>query len=483
MIFSRLEVFAYLVGMSLVAWFLYPSEYARGMMLRQDGDRSESIAFFSDYLARNPYHKGANLALATAYEDAGRPGRAVEPLLRFYRHRRGDAETGEKVLGLLARGGYPARADAFRWEFIEDLKKKPVPPIEVIERMLYEAFQKAAIRQDDEETFRALGELARLSSSQGDGYRDQMLRILMARRQINRALKLLKAESRERPESMALRKTIVRIHMLEKNFDKALEELDAAIMIASRDASVIWIRASLFVELKQWDRALDDFRRLETVEPTKEDWIREQAYCLLKLQKVEEAVELYDRLITLRPDDKERWWNVIYAYSDNKLHVQAAARLEAYVRRFPKDPKGIESLVYEYKLSGYLERAISALKSRVKFLPGDFDSRSTLVELLRSEERYEETVEHYEALIRLRPKNRELRPEFAFVHARRGDTAAAAAAFEEHLAIFPDDKNAMDKLVSLLSNLGQKEKAIRLLQEYFEKNQIRAAAQKSGAAP
>ena len=59
MIFSWKQVAAFFAAAAVVGWVIYPSEYFRGRMYRQEGDRARSISFFRDYLARHPFHKGA----------------------------------------------------------------------------------------------------------------------------------------------------------------------------------------------------------------------------------------------------------------------------------------------------------------------------------------------------------------------------------------------------------------------------------------
>ncbi len=89
-VFSWTETGMFLAATAALGGLLYPSEYTRGIMHRDTGDRTRAVSFLEDYRRRNPHHKGAVLALAEAYEAGGRPDEAVAPLLAFYRHRRGD---------------------------------------------------------------------------------------------------------------------------------------------------------------------------------------------------------------------------------------------------------------------------------------------------------------------------------------------------------------------------------------------------------
>jgi len=574
-IFPRWQVVLYLLTLSLIGWMLFPSEYTRGLMLRQEGDRSDSIAFFRSYLQRHPFHKGATYALSNAYEESGDPEAGLGPLLAFYRQRRGDLETGEKILGLMERCNLERRRRGFRWELIVDIKGMPIPALADLERLLYEAYQDAAARQDDKETFRALAELSKLPKG-GESYRNSMLRLLLSRGKLLAALNILNQQFEQSPGNAELLRTIVKIHLMRKDYPKALEVLGKGIQEKPDAVGLLGDRADLLVKQERWAAAFKDFERLARLEPEKVAWLRELGACSIKLGRFDEGIRYFDKALMRRPWNKKIWWDIIYLYSDKENHAKAAARLEAYVRRFPSDKKGFEALAYAYERLGRIDkvmeildqrltrftedrqsrmrlgellrhqgsvlikkgrfqegqqlyskaigihpqdkqtwwdsifaytdrdyhvpaaerlekyvdafpddpkgysvlsvvlkdlgrlgRAIEILQIRVAKAPSDFDSRHELVRLLLAEERYAETIPHYDVLIAQQPKSEKLRPSLAYVYSTLDRDVEAAVVFREHLRLFPGDFRAMDKLIDLLSRTGQKEKAIAILHQYF----------------
>ncbi|PIP85163.1 MAG: hypothetical protein CO113_11675 [Elusimicrobia bacterium CG_4_9_14_3_um_filter_62_55] len=475
MIFSKLEVALYLAGTLILGWILYPSEYTRGLMLRQEGDRSEAIAFFESYLERNPYHKGATLALAEAYEAAGRPEEAIAPMNSFYEHRRGDAESGAALMGLLNRTGLDERADEFRWRLVADLRAKRIVPRRQLETILFQTYQEAAARQDDPSAKRALLELASLDEDDADS-RDQLLRLMLARGELEAALALLRENLKRDPRDEHVRRLIVRVYRLRREDASALAELDAGLKFAPETVGYLADRAAIRTEHSEWEKAAADYASLKKIEPAEIAWRRELGAALLKLGRVDEGAAELEAVLERRPRERDRWWDLIYAYADNERHAKAAGKLEAYLRQFPEDRKASDMLVYEYRLSGRVEKAIAALEQRVRTVPGDQKSRRSLVSFLRDEERFADCVEHYQILLSQSPKDRSLRPSFAYVQQQLGDTRAAAASFESQIALFPDDKVAMDKLVSLLEKLGERDKAIRILQRHFQTGAAAGAA-------
>ncbi len=470
MIFTRLEVLLYLLGMIVGAWVLYPSEYTRGLMLRKQGDRSESIAFFGDYLRRNPHHKGATLALAEAFEDAGRPEEAVLPLESFYMHRRGDLETGRELLALMKRTGLQARAAQFRWRLSHDLEQKPLRPTRALITLYTDAYQDATSRQDYESAKRALLRLAEISG-ENEAHRENLVRLLLARGELKVALKFLNEKLSEAPRDFDSRRLVARIHRYQGNRLKAVSVLEAGIQLDPRSVALLSDRATLYSEIPNWERAVADFRTLSKLQPRRDSWLQELGLALLKLGQFKEGIEVLNSYLARAPNVKKRWWNVIYALDDAKRRDRAAAKLEGYIRNFPDDREGYEMLAFEYHELARTDAEIKTLQKRVRRAPRDFKNRKGLVELLMQEERYDECVSHYNVLIAQRPNDPKLRMSLGYLHGLRGDREAAVVVFEDQVKRFPNDKRAIDKLVWALNKIGRRDKAIQVLSKHLGRKQ------------
>lgn len=466
MIFSNREAAAFFAVLLLAGWALYPSEYTRGLMHREQGNRARAVEFFRDYLRRHPYHKGATLALANAYEEAGRPEEAIGPMLAFYRHRRGDAETGRAILALLARVGQAKRLAEFRWELFEDAKALPAPPRRFLEELMYKAFQEAAAAQDDKATFRALRALAELTG-EGGGYQDEMLRLLMQRRQLDAAVRLLRDASRRQPSNVELRRTLSRVFRLMGDDESALAELQAATAIAPGDASLVNDRYAIFKEGKRWKEAEAELRRLIRLEPRELGWSHELAQVLFEDKRPEEALRVFEALVVRKPGERERWWTLIYALSDRGYQDRAIERTEAFLRRFPWDPEGENMLIYLLQSTGRLDRATDLLKARVAAAPRDPARRAALGSMLLEQERLAEAAEQYRVLTELQPSERENWLLLASVYQTLGDAPAAVALLERYRLRFADDAAMIELLASLYLEQGDRPKAIELLKSTF----------------
>ncbi len=462
-IFNRAELGGFFAVLLAGGFALYPSEYTRGLMHKQEGDRGQAVQFFRDYLQRHPYHKGATMALVHALEAAGRPDEAVGPMVAFYRHRRGDVDTGREVLALFKHLGQHDRGLAFRWELFDDAKRLPTPPKRFLEELMYQAFQQAAARQDDRSTLRALTALAELSG-EGDSYLGEMVRLLMERRQLDQAIALLLEAKQKQPGNIELRRTLVRVYRLKGNIDAALAEMKSAIDLEPDNVGLIADRASLLREAKRLPEAEAEIRRLIKIDPTDQSWPLELAQILFDDKRPEEAFQLFESLIVRAPGDKERWWNLIYSLADKGQRPRAIERLRAYLQRFPDDLAGEDMIVYLYQQEGQLDRGIDLLKLRVSKSPKDAERRRTLISYLIDQERLQETIEHYKVILELEPDVADNFLNYAYIEETLGHPKEAIAVLERYLKKFPNDHKATEKLATKYLDIGDRARAIQLLQ-------------------
>ncbi|MBI5202258.1 MAG: tetratricopeptide repeat protein [Elusimicrobia bacterium] len=462
-IFSRAELGGFFTLLLIGGWILYPSEYTRGLMHKQEGDRGAAVQFFRDYLQRHPYHKGATMALVHALEAAGRPDEAVGPMVAFYRHRKGDVETGRAVLALFKRLGQDDRGLAFRWELFDDAKRLPVPPKRYLEELMYQAFQLSAAKQDDQATLRALTALAELSG-EGDSYLGEMLRLLMERKQLDKAIELLLEAKRKQPSNVELRRTLVRVYRLSGKFDAALAEMKSAIDLEPDNIGLIADRASLLCELKRFPEAEAEIRRLVKIDPADQSWPHELAQILFEDKRPEEAFQIFESLIVRQPGDKERWWNLVYSLNDRGYRPRAIERLRAFLQRFPDDLSGEDFLVYMYQQEGQIDRAIDVLKLRIDKNPKDSERRRTLISYLVDQERLQEAADQYKKVLELEPDGADNYLNYAYIEETLGHDKEAITILENYLKKYPGDHKATEKLATLYLDAGDRARAIQLLQ-------------------
>ncbi|OGR97702.1 MAG: hypothetical protein A2V88_03405 [Elusimicrobia bacterium RBG_16_66_12] len=482
MIFSWPQVAAFFGALVVAGWLVYPSEYFRGQMFRDEGSRSRSIAFFKDYLGRHPFHKGATRALATAYEAAGRPEEGVSLLQAFYRHRRGDAESGRHVLDYMESAGLAEAASAFRRELLADLKDRPSADRRWLEGIMYEDFQQAVLAQDDAKAKSALEALAEVAA-EGSSFRDEILRRLLARRDFAAALAMLKEQAAREPGNAEPRRMIVRVRRLMNDRPAALAAIQEGLGRFPNDAWFLAERVDLHMERKACQDALPDLKTLMSLQPEEMSWPREIGSCLVGSGKVREGVRFFERMLQSDPSDKASWWNVVYAYSDHGMYGDSSAWLEKFLQRFPDDAAGLDMLVYEYEVMERPDGALKALDRHLASAPGNLKRAKQRASLLVQEDRYPASAQAYEALIPRVKDEQELRQlwnNLIYQYESHGDYAKERDAVERFLRRFPGDGKGYDKLFSLNKRQGRRDQAIDAFKDYFRRKGVPVPADPIG---
>lgn len=502
MIFSWAQVSAFFAVTALTGLLLFPSKYIRGQMHQERGDRSLSIRYFNEFLSERPFHRGATLALIRAYEASGRPDAAVAPLIRYYEHRRGDAEAAYRALDLMRHAGMHEQADDFLLRFFDDVRQAPGIDRARLEETLFQAYQRALAVMDDKRIVEFLSAL-RFWSADKTGFRDELLRHLLARRRYDRAIALLKEEIAHAPEAVDPRRLIARVERVRGRPERAAAELSAGLVILPTERNLRADRAEVLVSMQRWAEAAEDYRRLSELEPGEAAWRRELAQCLNQSGRFSEGIAILEELHRAAPGDKSRWMAVIYAYTDKKMRPEAnawmkryvenfpgdkarwmdlvytsidagrdeeaSAHLEKLVARFPDDLSALDALIYQYEKTGRLEEAIDSLKAYVAKAPRDIAHIRALGDLLSQEDRTDEAIDQYRTLVSLAPDNRDYRLFLAYLHENRRDFKNSAAVYEEYVARFPDDEKAVDKLAGAYLDLARKDKAIQVMKDYFKR--------------
>jgi len=347
MIFSWPRLVLFFIVVCLVAWLLYPNEYYLGLMHRREARQDVSISYYKDFLKRNPYHKGTSRALAQAYEDDARPRDAAAVLQDLYDHREGDKKIGMDLLKFYERAGDFKRLQDFRWEFYKDLSQKPNVDPHYIEYLLYTYYQYALIDQDDVAELKALNALS-LIAKQPASYEWLLTRYYMVQRDYKTLLQVLQKILTRDSRDLTAWKSLIDVYRAQDKPKIALEMVGKALKIAPNNTSLLMRRVEIYVGQKQFKAAIPELRRLIKLEPNKFSHHRTLAYSLFHAGNVSEAILVYKRELKRDPSDQDTWWEIIHAYSDKKMHREAAEMLKEFLKRFPNDTRALDQLVYQY---------------------------------------------------------------------------------------------------------------------------------------
>lgn len=466
MIFPWSKIAGFFLAITAVAFLLYPSEYFRGMMHRRDSDRSVAVGFYKKFLKNNPYHKGATLALAAAYESLAEPEAAAEVLDEFYRHRPGDLKTGLAYLALLENSGRLEEARALRWRLYEDAKDKPSVARSDLESLLYACYQKAVLAQNGSEKLKALTELSRVAEKP-EHYLSAIVDFHMAAKNFKELTAIFKEQARKTPSDIKARRNLIYIHRVQGDHEAALDEINAALTISSGSLEFVKDRVAVHAAQGRLALTLADLRLLADKIPQEALWRHDLADNSLRSLPFQEAAAVCRELVEKNPDDQALRKSLIYAYADRKMHAQAAAELEKFVGRYPDDVESLDLLVYERQRAGENDKALASLKNHLARQPGDIKRRRQRAFLLVEAKKFDEAQEALSELVERDGADQEAWWALIYGYSDRKMTAQAASWLEKYIGKFPKEPKAYDELAQSYLLLNDKEKAIHLLKNYF----------------
>jgi tetratricopeptide (TPR) repeat protein len=380
-IFPWRGLLIFFTALVLVGWLLYPNQYFRGLMYSQDSDRKTSVAYFQNFLAKNPHHRGATRALMQVYEDAGDPESAVAVMSELYRHRKGDAMVGQELLDLLDRAGKLDAAQSFRWQLYEDLRGKPEVDKDSQESLLDDFHDRAVLLQDAEGEARALAELMR-TAKEGESYRSDLVSQELVQGRFQDALALAQAGLRQTSQDPNSWIQLADVQLAMAEPLPALDTLGKGVEQIPKSRDLLDKRISVLESLGRFADALPDLRRLVALEPGNDDRRKSLAYDTLRSGRFDEAAALYRQEALRSPGDPQVRLELIDLFTDRKMDGQAAAMIQDFIARFPEDPRGYELLAFVEERRGRRFDAIDPLRRYVRRHPEDDNIARILAGLL-----------------------------------------------------------------------------------------------------
>jgi tetratricopeptide (TPR) repeat protein len=367
-IFPWRGLLAFFAALVLVGWLLYPNQYFRGLMYSQDADRKTSVAYFQDFLAKNPHHRGATRALMQVYEDAGDPESAIAVMTELYRHRKGDAMIEQELLDLLDRAGKLDAAQSFRWQLYQDLRGKPEVDRDSQEGLLDDFHDRAVLLQDPKGEALALAELMR-TVKDGDSYRSDLVSQELVQGQFQQALLLAQAGLRQKSQDPDTWLRLANVQLAMGDPSQALDTLRQGMEQVPRSRDLLDKRVAVLESLGRFADALPDLRRLVALEPGSADRRRTLAYDTLRSGRFDEASALYRQEALRSPRDPEVRLELINLFTDRKMDGPAAALIQDFIAKFPEDPRGYDLLAFVDDRRGRRFDAIDPLRRYVSRHP------------------------------------------------------------------------------------------------------------------
>jgi tetratricopeptide (TPR) repeat protein len=192
------------------------------------------------------------------------------------------------------------------------------------------------------------------------------------------------------PRSYRLRSELARIHLAQRNFDKAIQFLEEAVQLSPADPRVLSGLGEAYLGARRLEEAEAIFKRLLELNPQDEDSKVQMGRLHLSQGEFDLAFE------RVRP--------VVERALANRDAEKAITLLQQIVQRDPQHVRSLEKLVEIYRQL-HRETALSAAYSQ-------------LTEAYLAEERFDRAAGVLEALVEREPANQQHRTKLEFVRGR-----------------------------------------------------------------
>ena len=214
------------------------------------------------------------------------------------------------------------------------------------------------------------------------------------------ALQVLEKGLKLDPSSSRLRSELARIHLVQRNYDKAGQYLEEALKGAPSDPQILARLGEAYLGAKKIQEAEAIFKRLLARNPDDDDARAQMARVYLQQGQLDHAFE------QLEP--------VVNRLLERKDAARAATLLQQIVQKNPSHAKSLQKLVDVYR-AGQNETALVTTYSQ-------------LAEAYINQKDFGRAATALEALVQREPQNQQHRTKLDFVKSKLGGRPASAPA-------------------------------------------------------
>ena len=216
------------------------------------------------------------------------------------------------------------------------------------------------------------------------------------------ALQVLEKGLKLDPSSGRLRSELARIHLVQRNYDKAGHYLEEALKGSPNDPQILARLGEAYLGAKKIQEAEAIFKRLLALNPDDDDARAQMARVHLQQGQLDHAFD------QLQP--------VVNRLIERKDAARAATLLQQIVQKNPSHAKSLQKLVDVYR-AGQNETALVTTYSQ-------------LAEAYINQKDFGQAATALEALVQREPQNQQHRTKLDFVKSKLGGRAAPAPAAE-----------------------------------------------------
>jgi tetratricopeptide (TPR) repeat protein len=419
---------------------------ALGVVFLRESRMAEAIRELQKALSIKPGDASAELNLASAYEIAGDPARAVQhygkamPAARAQRqlltpdllasYARALAATGQ-LDGAIARMKEAAALEPRSAQMHDNLgslygQKKDWPRAE-----------------------QEFGEAARLEPEFALAHLH--LGFVLQVEQKPEAVQEWLLASKLAPDDASLQLLVGKAIADTGQDAQALPVLDRAHALAPRSPDAAYPLALVLQRLNRVDEAIPLLKIAVAAQPDNADALINLGLALGQAHRAREGIPFLQRAIALKTNDLTAHQDLAAAYLQVNETDAAIGELQTALKLAPDSPQLHYNLGAAYKIEDDAAHAIPELEMAAKLDPNAYEPQYVLGVLYMQQARYEEAATRLEASLKLHPQNGDGWATLGSVYNKMDKLPEAVAALREAIRQLPDQADPHLTLAAVLA--------------------------------
>ena len=304
----------------------------------------------------------------------------------------------------------------------------------------------------------------------------------------------LAAYLEKHPKADTVRLRLAELHVSDRNFDKALAELDkapeatptlrlakanvlirsgrmeeglAALRALSQDPkagehsnTALRSLAEIAMQQNKPEDALKDLTALIARSPSDADAYATRGQVYFDLKRFAEAIADFSFVAKASPDDPSVFLALADAQNSSGNHAQAESTIRDVIKRFPEYAPARIALANYFITNTDPYKALEAIREGKKSLPDNPDLAIAEVDILIREERYTEALDLLDGLVKKDNLKGAALLRLAGVHAANKDYAKAIKAYDQLLALDANAMPAVEGRIRMHLAAGEPDKAL-----------------------
>ncbi len=263
------------------------------------------------------------------------------------------------------------------------------------------------------------------------------------------------------PHHRKFRQELVRLLLRQKEFDRALQELDVMIANAPDDLHAQVRRALVFAEMKDSPRAIEAMSKIVDAYPSK---LQVRDYLGLLHEQADQfdrAIQAYQANINRDPTFYDSRIHLGYLLYRLKRFEEAVPHLRRAVELNPGQAEPHLLLGLTYTQSKQHEMAMEVFEQGLERHPKNVDLRFNLGATYDKLGRFADVVREMEAVMELNPDHADALNYLGYSYADRGVNIERAVALTQRaVALKPNNGYYVDSLGWALFKMGRIEEAL-----------------------